>query len=202
MKIYENLSIESLPNEEWRDVVGWEGLYQVSNLGRVKSLPRCIEHKDGREFFYPSKVIKNQKIGTGYRSVVLHRANIKNQYDVHRLVAETFIPNPNNLSDVNHKDGCKTNNILSNLEWCSRSDNLKHAYKNGLSRVHIDEAIKECSRPVIQHAPSGEIIAEYASARKAAKASGYNQGRISQYCRGENKKYSTYKGYIWRYKDE
>ena len=202
MKIYENLSIESLPNEEWRDVVGWEGLYQVSNLGRVKSLPRCIEHKDGREFFYPSKVIKNQKIGTGYRSVVLHRANIKNQYDVHRLVAETFIPNPNNLSDVNHKDGCKTNNILSNLEWCSRSDNLKHAYKNGLNRVHIDEAIKERSRPVIQHAPSGEIIAEYASARKAAKASGYNQGQISQYCRSENKKYNTYKGYIWRYKDE
>lgn len=197
-----NLSIEPLPNEEWRDVVGYEGLYQVSNLGRVKSLSRRIVYKDGREYNYPSKVIKNQKVSTGYRSVMLYGVNGKKQYYVHRLVAETFIPNPNNLSDVNHKDGCKTNNILSNLEWCSRSDNQKHAYKNGLNWAHMDEAIKERSRPVIQYTSSGEVIAEYASTRKASKASGFNQGRISQYCRCENKKHSTYKGYIWRYKDE
>ena len=128
-----NLSIEPLPNEEWRDVVGYEGLYQVSNMGRVKSLSRRIVYKDGREYNYPSKVMKNQKVSTGYRSVTLYRVNGKKQYYVHRLVAETFIPNPNNLSDVNHKDGCKTNNILSNLEWCSHSDNQKHAYKNGLN---------------------------------------------------------------------
>ena len=202
MEIYKNLSIESLSNEEWRDVVGYEGLYQVSSLGRVKSLPKRIVYKDGREYIYPSKVIKNQKVGTGYRCVTFYGVSGKKQYYVHRLVAETFIPNPDNLKDVNHKDGCKTNNILFNLEWCSRSDNQKHAYKNGLNRVHIDEAIKERSRPVIQCAPSGEVIAEYASASKAAKASGYNQGRISKYCRGENKKHSTYKGYIWRYKDD
>ena len=64
MEIYENLSIESLPNEEWRDIVGWEGLYQVSNLGRVKSLTMRIVYKDGREYIYPSKVIKNQKVST------------------------------------------------------------------------------------------------------------------------------------------
>ena len=202
MEIYENLSIESLPNEEWRDIVGYEGLYQVSSLGRVKSLPRSIMYKDGREYVYPSKVLKNLKISTGYRSVTLYGANGKKQYYVHRLVAETFIPNPQNLGDVNHKDGCKTNNILFNLEWCNRSDNQKHAYKNGLNWVHMDEAIKERSRPVIQYAPSGEVVAEYASASKAAKASGYNQGQISKYCRGENKKHSTYKGYIWRYKED
>lgn len=94
MEIYENLSIESLPNEEWRDVVGYEGLYQVSSLGRVKSLPRSIMYKDGREYIYPSKVLKNLKISTGYRSVTLYGANGKKQYYVHRLVAETFIPNP------------------------------------------------------------------------------------------------------------
>ena len=175
MEIYENLSIESLPNEEWRDVVGYEGLYQVSNLGRVKSLPRRIVYKDRREYLYPSKVLKTLKISTGYRFVMLYGAHGKKQYYVHRLVAETFIPNPKNLGDVNHKDGCKANNILFNLEWCSRSDNQKHAYKNGLNRVHIYEAIKERSRPVIQCAPSGEVIAEYDSASKAAKASGYNQ---------------------------
>ena len=202
MEIYENLSIESLHNEEWRDVVGWEGLYQVSNLGRVKSLSRSIVYKDGREYTYPSKIIKNQKVSTGYRSVMFYGVNGKKQYYVHRLVAETFIPNPQNLVDVNHKDCCKTNNILINLEWCSRSDNIKHAYKNGLICAHMDEAIKKRSRPVIQYAPSGEFISEYSSANKAAKASGCNQGQISKYCRGENKKHSTYKGYIWRYKDD
>lgn len=202
MEIYKNLSIESLPNEEWSDVVGWEGLYQVSNFGRVKSLSKRIVYKDGRVYIHPSRIMKNQKISTGYRSVMFYGASGKKQYYVHRLVAETFIPNPNNLGDVNHKDGCKTNNILSNLEWCSRSDNIKHAYKNGLSWVHMDEAIKERSRPVIQYAPSGKIIAEYASASKAARANGCNQGQISRYCRGENKKYRAYKGYIWRYKDD
>lgn len=202
MEIYKNLSIESLPNEEWSNVVGWEGLYQVSNLGRVKSLSKRIVYKDGRVYIHPSRIMKNQKISTGYRSVMFYGASGKKQYYVHRLVAETFIPNPNNLGDVNHKDGCKTNNILSNLEWCSRSDNIKHAYKNGLSWVHMDEAIKERSRPVIQYAPSGKIIAEYASASKAARANGCNQGQISRYCRGENKKYRAYKGYIWRYKDD
>ena len=202
MEIYDNLSVESLPNEEWRDVFGWEGLYQVSHLGRVKSLSRSIVYKDGRECTYPSKIIKNQKVSTGYRSVMFYGVNGKKQYYVHRLVAETFIPNPKNLGDVNHKDCCKTNNILINLEWCSRSDNIKHAYKNGLICAHMDEAIKKRSRPVIQYAPSGEIVAEYDSASKAAKASGYNQGQISKYCRGENKKHSTYNGYIWKYKEE
>ena len=105
MEIYENLSVESLPNEEWRDIVGYEGLYQVSNLGRVKSLPKRIVYKDGREYIYPSKVMKNQKVSTGYRYVTLYSVNGRRQYYVHRLVAETFIPNPNNLEDVNHKDG-------------------------------------------------------------------------------------------------
>lgn len=197
-----NLSIEPLPNEEWRDVVGYEGLYQVSNLGRVKSLSRRIVYKDGREYNYPSKVMKNQKVGTGYRSVTLYGVNGKKQYSVHRLVAETFIPNPNNLSDVNHKDGCKTNNILSNLEWLSRSDNQKHAYKNGLNWVHMDEAIKECSRPVLQFTPDGKLVAEYPSTMEASRITNYTQSRIATYCRGENKRFLTYKGYIWRYKDE
>ena len=197
-----NLSIEPLPDEEWRDVVGYEGLYQVSNLGRVKSLSRRIVYKDGREYNYPSKVMKNQKVSTGYRSVTLYRVNGKKQYYVHRLVAETFIPNPNNLIDVNHKDGCKTNNILSNLEWCSRSDNQKHAYKNGLNWVHMDEAIKERSRPVIQFTPDGKLVAEYSSTMEASRITNYNQSRIATYCRGENKRFLTYKGYIWRYKNE
>ena len=131
MEIYENLSIESLHNEEWRDVVGWEGLYQVSNLGRVKSLSRSIVYKDGREYKYPSKIIKNQKVSTGYRSVTLYRVNGKKQYSVHRLVAETFIPNPNKYLEVNHKDENKHNNCVSNLEWCTS------LYNNTYNNVHL-----------------------------------------------------------------
>jgi hypothetical protein len=201
MEIYENLSIESLPNEEWRDIVGYEGLYQVSNLGRVKSLPKRIVYKDGREYIYPSKVMKNQKVSTGYRYVTLYSVNGRRQYYVHRLVAIAFIPNLNNERDINHIDGCKTNNIASNLEWCSRSENIKHAYDRGLHRVNMEEAIMACSRPVLQYTPKGEFVAEYASASKAAKANGYNQTQISKYCRKENKRHITYKGYIWRYKD-
>ena len=201
MEIYENLSIESLPNEEWRDIVGYEGCYQVSNLGRVKSLPRHLMYDDGRAYFYPEKVIKNQRVSTGYRCVTLYGVNGRRQHYVHRLVAIAFIPNLNAANDINHIDGCKTNNIASNLEWCSRSENIKHAYDMGLNRVHMDEAIIACSRPVLQYTPRGEFVAEYASASKAAKANGYNQTQISKYCRKENKRHITYKGYIWRYKD-
>ena len=197
-----NLSIEPLPDEEWRDVVGYEGLYQVSNMGRVKSVPRLILYCDGRRRFYNERIVKSQKVSTGYRNVSLYRNAVVEHIYVHRLVAETFIPNPNNLSDVNHKDGCKTNNILSNLEWCSRSDNQKHAYKNGLNLVHMDEAIKERSRPVIQFTPDGKFVAEYPSTMEASRITNYAQSRIATYCRGENKRFLTYKGYIWRYKDE
>lgn len=202
MEHYKNLSLENLPNEEWRDVVGYEGLYQVSNLGRVKSLRRRLKHSDGRLRFYPEKIIKDLNTGTGYRHVCLYQNKRRKQSYVHRLVAEAFIPNPNNFGDVNHIDGCKTNNHYQNLEWCSRSKNIKHAYDNGLKSSHLSEAIKHRSRIVLQYTQDGELIAQYTSASKAAKKNRFNQGNISKYCRGENKRKATYKGYIWRYKDE
>ena len=101
-------------DEIWKDKKNYEGHYQVSNFGRVKSI------KFGKE-----KILK-QSIRHGYYCVVLSKNGILKNYFVHRLVAEAFIDNPDNLPQVNHKDECKTNNIVSNLEWCDRKYNINY----------------------------------------------------------------------------
>lgn len=120
--------------EVWKDITEYEGLYQVSNLGRVKSLsvrkPSAIQKCGYR--------IKNETIictspAFKYLKVCLCVNGIRRYYFLHRLVCVTFLENPDNLEQVNHKDGNKHNNNLSNLEWCSRSDNAKHSFKLGLS---------------------------------------------------------------------
>lgn len=202
MEIYKNLSIESLPNEEWRDVVGYEGLYQVSNLGRVKSLTKLVRYKGKKPRVYYEKIIKNYKTSSGYRFVFLYRDTKSAQIYVHRLVAKAFLQNLDNLCDINHIDGCKTNNSVDNLEWCTRSENIKHAYDKGLRNVYIDKAIKKISKKVVQYSIDGNLVAEYPSAMEAAKQNKYNQSSISLYCRGENKRFKTYKGFIWKYKED
>lgn len=202
MDINSNFQIESLPNEEWRDVVGYEGLYQVSNMGRVKSLPRLILFCDGRRRFYNERIVKSQKVSTGYRNVSLYRNAVVEKIYVHRLVANAFLQNNNKYTDVNHLDGCKTNNKAENLEWCNRSRNIKHAYENKLRESYTYNAIQSISKTVLQFTPYGEFVAEYPSTMEASRITKYNQSQIATYCRGENKRFLTYKGYIWRYKDE
>lgn len=116
--------------EIWKDIKGYEGLYQVSNLGRVKSLPRVVNH--GNYVYKRRGRIKLSFNSKGYDFIKLHKDTHRKVYLVHRLVAEAFIPNPNNFAVVNHKDGVKTNNFVDNLEWCTASDNTKHAIHTGL----------------------------------------------------------------------
>lgn len=192
---------QELANEEWRDVVGWGGLYQVSNLGRVKSLPKSVKFKDGRVRDYDNKILSPLHTSSGYLHVMLYANTCRKQYYIHRLVCEAFISNTSAHSDVNHIDGCKTNNRLCNLEWCSRSSNIKHAYDSNLRFAYMREAIKTISRPVLQYSADGELVAEYPSASAAARLNKYNQASISLHCRSEVKKI-TYKGFIWKYKEE
>jgi uncharacterized protein YehS (DUF1456 family) len=110
--------------EIWKNVAGYEGLYQVSNLGNVKSLSYRHTNKP--------KILKKIKMSIGYECVFLAKDKVKKMFYIHRLVANAFIKNINNLPTINHIDGVKTNNILSNLEWMSFTDNNKHAYLNGL----------------------------------------------------------------------
>ena len=117
-------------DEIWRDVVGYEGVYQVSNFGNVRSLDKNRAYKNTTRHI-KGKILKSCNC-LGYKILTLSKDNIKTNYRVHRIVAEHFINNPDNKPYVNHIDGNKKNNHFSNLEWCTRSENSLHAYKIGL----------------------------------------------------------------------
>lgn len=121
--------------EIWKPVVGYEGYYEVSNLGRVRSIPRTVIYKNGKtQGNYVGQILKhdtaNGKAGP-YKSVRLCINNKPKRKSVHRLVAEAFIPNPFNKPNVNHIDCDPSNNIVSNLEWCTQKENIAHSIKLG-----------------------------------------------------------------------
>lgn len=114
--------------EEWKDIPQYEGLYQVSNLGNAKSLDRLAKNRAKLK----GKSIKLNADKFGYLRFTVTKGNKSKTLRIHRLVGILFIPNPLNLPAINHKDGVKSNNSKDNLEWCTDSDNKKHAYKTGL----------------------------------------------------------------------
>ena len=121
--------------EIWKDIIGYEGQYQVSNLGRVKSLPRTRDTRYSGIKWYKEKILKPKICTTKYLSVGLCVDSKYKWALIHRLVAQAFIDNPNRLPQVNHKDGVKSNNIVYNLEWCTSKENIKHAYDINLSPI-------------------------------------------------------------------
>lgn len=165
--------------EIWKDIEWSEG-YQVSNLGRVKSLNY---NKTGQ-----SKILKPRIFGSGYLGVNLGRN--KKCY-IHRLVAEAFIPNPNNLPEVNHINEDKTCNIADNLEWVSHKTNLNHGTVK--ERIGITRKIA-----VIQLNTDGSFVREWPSAMDVQKVLGFRQGNIWA-CM--NNRMKTAYGYIWKYKE-
>ena len=137
-----------MTKEIWKDIQGYEGLYQISNLGRIKSLERMIITSNNITKKISEKILKPCLRKNGYYSIVLQKNNKSKYYTIHRLVAKEFIPNPNNLPQVNHKDGNKLNNNINNLEWCTNSDNTQHGYDNKLykykSRCHAINVLCGC----------------------------------------------------------
>ena len=166
-------------NEIWKDIEGYDGLYQVSDKGRVKSV------KFGKE-----KILKPGRDKDGYLLVILSKNGERNTYRVHRLVAQAFLPNPNDLPQINHKDEVKTNNSVQNIEWCDQ----KYNHNYGTINQRIAE---KCSKPVLQFTKSGEFIKEYKSVMDVQRNLGYAQSNISYCCLGKIK--SAY-GFIWCYK--
>jgi len=143
--------------ETWKDIKGYEGSYQVSNLGRVRSLDRMVKHKKEGLRKQKGLTLKNRKDYGGYYKVLLCKNGQVNNQKISRLVAQAFISNPRNKTQVNHKNGIKTDNKISNLEWCTRSENSKHAYKTGLiisvkGENHGRSKLNEKQVRVIKHA--------------------------------------------------
>ena len=179
--------------EEWRDIPGYEGLYQVSNLGRVRSLDRYVPHKKFGVKFCKGVLMAIHQNNAGYLTVNLSRENKYTSYDIHRLVAKAFIPcSDSECMQVNHKDENKHNNQIDNLEWVTCSENNNYGTKVARQKVH-------CERAVLQYDVNGNFIKEYRSATEAEKEiSGKFTGAISHCINGTTK---TAYGYIWRFKE-
>lgn len=176
--------------EIWKDVVGYEGLYKVSNLGRVKSLSRLIiisnYHKQSDD------IILKQKINvTGYNVVNLSKNGCYKTKFVHRLVAEAFIPNPNTLPQINHKDENKLNNCVNNLEWCTGKYNANYGTRNERSSKHKMKKVE-------QYTKEGVLVKVWDSVTTVQKETGMSLFNISMACTGKIK---TAFGYIWKYKE-
>lgn len=200
--------------EVWKAVVGYEGLYQVSNLGRVRSCDKLFWN--GKTFAkMKARVLKPFLDGGGYLCISLSNKSHKNKkYKVHRLVAFAFLPNKNNYPIINHKDENKTNNFVfinndgsvdeskSNLEWCTYSYNIK--YGTGMTRMvesirRRNGGIWNRQQAVCQFDLNGNFIAKFASATDAAKANNITRKNVTTCC---NNQVSYSKGYIWLYEKE
>ena len=174
--------------EIFKDVKGYEELYQVSNFGRVKSLGNGNSNNSKERILKPSK---NSK---GYFQVHLSKNGKSKMCKIHRLVAQTFIPNPNNLTEINHIDEDKTNNRVENLEYCTHEYNCN--YGTRIERIVKKQTNGKRSKIVLQFTLSGEFIREWPSTMECER-NGYYHGNVGACCRGEK---PYYKGYIWKYK--
>ena len=167
--------------EQWRDIEGYEGLYQVSNEGRVKSLGNNKSRKE--------KILEGVKNNCGYLRVGLCKDGNQVTKYVHRLVAEAFIPNPQNLPEVNHKDENPSNNCADNLEFCDKKYNNNYGTRK-------QRAAEKLSRCIDQIDPiTGEVVHQWKSVNECGR-NGFNIGHVAACARGERK---THKGYIWKY---
>ena len=178
--------------EIWKDIKGYEGLYQVSNLGRVKSLKRKVYAGRNRLRWQHERIMSNNKSnGNGYLVVNLNKeSKDKNKY-IHRLVAQAFIPNPNHYLYVNHKDENRKNNKVDNLEWCTALYN--NTYKNAHIRKGLKNRNNRLSKKVYQLDDDNNIIKEYPSISEASRQLNVSIQAISDCLNGKTKHSCGYK---------
>lgn len=186
--------------EIWKDIKGYEGQYIVSNLGNVRSLDRYVKTKgEGVKFIYGSN-IKKRKDKCGYIYVALCKKHHKLS-KVHRLVAEAFIPNPDNKPQVNHINGIKSDNRVENLEWATASENTKHKYSvlGYKSNMKGKFGKDNPTAKIVLQIKDGVVVAEFYSTMEAQRKTGIKSPQICQCCSGY-KGAKTAGGYVWKYK--
>ena len=186
--------------EIWKWIDGYKNMYQVSNLGRVRSVDRYVycEVSPNKLQHIFGKVLKQGYNHKGYPIVYLSKDGKQKTITVHRLVAQTFIDNPLSLPQVNHKDGCKTNNCVKNLEWCDNSYNQKHAWKSGLQPSY--EESNGRGRPARAVAMldlnTGEVLKTFETLASVKRETGINQFNVRSVCLGLRNHAG---GYGWKF---
>lgn len=191
---------DNVREEIWKDIKGYEGSYQVSSLGQIKSLERTIVYNNRwgsiNTIKRREKILKHYFNNKGYCIIRLCKKGKDCHRLVHRLVAEAFIPNPNNLPEVNHKDENKENNCVDNLHWCTRvfNNNYGKLDKNGRRKI-----ASQRMKRVAQYTLDGKLMAIYDGIRVAEEKTKIDNRNICACCKGKIK---TASGYVWRYVNE
>ncbi len=175
--------------ERWKNMIGYESKYMISNHGKVRSLPRKTRSNSVKD-----KILKDVNNGKGYRYVTLKLTpEIRKNHYIHRLVAAHFVENPLNKPNVNHIDNDKSNNMANNLEWVTQKENIIHCIKQGRSRYNWF--------PVLQFSMNDVLIKEHKSASHASREIGCTEPLI-QMAANKNNKLKTAKGFVWKYKKD
>jgi len=177
-------------NEIWKDIKGYEGLYQISNTGKVKSLERYVNSKSTGKLFIKEKIRKTTTTTAGYEYTVLANNGKNKTLLIHRLVAEAFIPNPSNLKCVNHIDENKSNNNVENLEWCD------YSYNNTYKDIHLRRQQTNNIRKIIQYDLDMREIKRWNSIIEASNYYNTSSSNIINCCKGERNHCC---GFKWRY---
>lgn len=181
-----------MSDEIWKPISGYEGIYEVSNFGRVRSCDRIVTYNNGVKHKYNGKVLRSSNNTHGYLNVTLCNNRGHKTATIHRLVATAFIPNPENKTTINHINEIKTDNRVENLEWMTVKENINHG-------THNERLAKTQGKPIQQFTRDGKIIAEFWSMHEADRKLGITFKNISACVRGKRK---TAGGYIWKYKEE
>lgn len=195
-----------MPRRKWKDIQGYEGIYQISNLGEIRSFDRVVKYKNryGNELQYLKRGRKLQPIKTknGYLLVTLSKNNKKERYLVHRLVAQAFVPNPYNLNEVNHIDEKPNNPLWTNLEWVTHKQNMNHGtVKQRISnsskgKKFKKETVKKISEKHCKRIYCSELDMYFESINEGAKYIGVHNSSLSKHLKGI---YKTCGGYHWNF---
>ena len=195
-----------MEQEIWKDIEGYEGKYQVSNCGRVKSLSRFVERK-GQPPTYLSERIISTHIHKGYKIVHLYSNNKEKTFSVHRLVASAFIPNPNNFPHIDHINTIRIDNRVENLRWVNRSMNMmneithkkRSEYWKEKTKKGKNVCVERKKRKVIALDENYNIVYKFNTITEAAKFINRNHSNICIACKDIRK---TSKGFHWQYEEE